>query len=111
MTKHKDRASTPAHLRLLGNGTSEPFIGVHEVPGRLPVMLRYPGESAEAFSKRALHQLDGEGACWARLMYASETAAQQPSHRHHTGSVPSWAFSRTGHSRPEPSPVSGFSDR
>lgn len=76
-TKYKDRASTPAHLRLLGNGTSEPFVGVHEVPGRLPAMLRYPGESEAAFSIRALHQLDGEGACWAKLMYRSEAGALQ----------------------------------
>ena len=77
MTRTTGRANTPAHLQLIGNGTSEPFIGVHEVPGRLPAMLRYPGESEAAFCKRALHQLDGEGACWAKLMYRSEAGALQ----------------------------------
>lgn len=60
------------HLQLLGNGTKDPFIGVHEVPGRLPALLRYPGESAHAFSTRALHHATGTGSIWARLMYASD---------------------------------------
>ena len=73
----KTRASTPAHLELIGNGSPDPFIGVHAVPGRLPALLRLPGESAQAFCKRALHHLDGEGACWARLMYRSESGPLQ----------------------------------
>lgn len=56
-------------LVLIGDGSGRPFIGVHEVPGRLPQLLRYPGESAQAFSQRALHAVQGRGALWARLMY------------------------------------------
>ena len=73
MTKSTSRANTPAHLQLIGNGSTDQFIGVHAVPGRLPALLRLPGESAQAFCTRALHHLDGEGACWARLMYGSES--------------------------------------
>lgn len=69
-TKNKDRA---AHLQLIGNGSTDRFIGVHAVPGRLPTLLRLPGESAQAFCTRALHHLVGDGACWARLMYGSES--------------------------------------
>lgn len=60
------------HLQLLGNGSALPFIGVHAVPNRLPELLRYPGESAEAFSVRALHHVTGPGALWAKLMYAND---------------------------------------
>jgi hypothetical protein len=60
-------------LVLLGDGSGRPFIGVHEVPGRLPEMLRYPGESAQAFSTRALHAVQGRGALWARLMYRDDS--------------------------------------
>jgi hypothetical protein len=62
----------PVHLQLLGNGSDQPFIGVYAVPGRLPEVLRYPGESALAFSQRALHYVQGPGALWAKLMYASD---------------------------------------
>lgn len=106
MTKHKDRASTPTLLQMIGNGTSEPFVGVHEVPGRLPAMLRYPGESEEAFSRRALHQLDGEGACWARLMYASESwRCTSRSGSKFSGS--SGESGHTGYSHPEETLVNG----
>ncbi len=66
------RKSPPVHLQLLGNGSNEPFIGVHAVPGRLPELLRYPGESARAFCHRVLHQVSGSGALMAMLMYASD---------------------------------------
>lgn len=66
------KTNQPVHLHLLGNGSPAPFIGVHAVPGRLPELLRYPGESAPAFCKRALHFVSGTGAIWARLMYASD---------------------------------------
>lgn len=60
------------YLLLLGNGSAEKFIGVHAVPGRLPQLLRFPGESAPAFCSRALHHATGSGAMWARLMYACD---------------------------------------
>ena len=68
----KNQRNHPVHLQLLGDGSTAPFIGVHAVPGRLPELLRYPGESAQAFSNRALHHATGTGAFCARLMYASE---------------------------------------
>ena len=67
-----NQAKQPVHLQLIGNGSADPFIGVHAVPGRLPQLLRYPGESAQAFCNRALHHVTGTGALWAMLMYASE---------------------------------------
>ena len=76
-TKYKTRASTPATLAMFGNGTSEPFVGVLGVPGRLPTILRLPGESADAFCKRALHLLDGSGPCMAKLLYRSECGPLQ----------------------------------
>ena len=60
------------HLELIGNGTNESFVGVHEVPGRLSRLLRYPSESPQAFTQRALHNVTGDGALWAKLMYASD---------------------------------------
>lgn len=68
---------SPVHLQLLGNGSPAPFIGVHAVPGRLPELLRYPGESAQAFCNRALHHATGSGAILAMLMYASEQGPMQ----------------------------------
>ena len=76
MTKPKSRAETPAHLVLIGNNSGEPFIGCHGVPNRLPTLLRWPGEEAQAFARRALGMLDGAGQCTARLMYASEGPLQ-----------------------------------
>ena len=73
----KVQINQPVHLQLLGNGSAAPFIGVHAVPGRLPEMLRYPGESAQAFCNRVLHHVTGTGAVWAMLMYASEQGAMQ----------------------------------
>jgi hypothetical protein len=67
----------PVHLQLLGNGSGQPFIGVHAVPSRLPEMLRYPGESQQAFASRVLHQVSGTGAIYAMLMYASEQHSQR----------------------------------
>lgn len=67
----------PVHLQLLGNGSPDPFIGVHAVPGRLPMLLRYPGESPQAFCTRALHNATGTGAFCAMLMYASERGQVQ----------------------------------
>ncbi|MDO9235704.1 MAG: hypothetical protein Q7U28_06675 [Aquabacterium sp.] len=75
------------HLQLIGNGTPEPFIGVHGVPGRLPELLRYPGESSQAFCKRCLHLVSGSGSLWAKLMYASEVPPAQgtPTDNQNTG--------------------------
>ena len=73
----KNQINQPVHLQLLGNGSAAPFIGVHAVPGRLPELLRYPGESSQAFSNRALHHVTGTGAIWARLMYAAEQQVMQ----------------------------------
>jgi hypothetical protein len=72
---HK-RHVTPkgVHLQLIGNGSPDKFIGVHAVPGRLPELLRYPGETAQAFCARALHAVTGTGAFVAMLMYASDSA-------------------------------------
>lgn len=68
----------PVHLVLVGNGKREPFVGVYEVAGRLPELLRYPGESPDAFTLRALHLVQGEGPLWARLMYASDPPVRVP---------------------------------
>lgn len=74
----RPRQTKPAvHLQLLGNGSPDPFIGVHAVPGRLPQLLRYPGESAQAFCTRALHHVTGTGALWAMLMYENEQGPVQ----------------------------------
>lgn len=67
---------SPVHLQLLGNGSAAPFIGVHAVPGRLPELLRYPDESAQAFSNRVLHHVIGTGAVLAWLMYANHGPVQ-----------------------------------
>lgn len=71
------KTKQPVHLQLLGNGSADSFIGVYEVPGRLPQLLRYPGESAKAFCNRALHHATGTGAFYAVLMYASERGPVQ----------------------------------
>ncbi len=73
----KSKARQSVHLQLLGNGSDAPFIGVYEVPGRLPKLLRYPGESAQAFCHRALHLATGTGAIVAMLMYESEQGPMQ----------------------------------
>jgi hypothetical protein len=57
------------HLQLLGNGSPDRFIGVRAVPNRLPELLRYPGETAQAFCARALHYVQGAGPLVAYLMY------------------------------------------
>jgi hypothetical protein len=54
-----------------------PFIGVHAVPGRLPQLLRFPGESVQAFTQRALHHVDGDGHLMAILMYAKGNEVAQ----------------------------------
>jgi hypothetical protein len=64
------------HLQLIGNGSPDQFVGVRAVPGRLPELLRYPGESAGALCKRALHLVTGPGALVAWLIYHSETPRQ-----------------------------------
>ena len=75
----KQAKTAPAvHLELLGDGSARPFIGVHAVPNRLPEMLRYPGESAQAFAARALHHVTGVGALWAKLIYAADTHQATP---------------------------------
>ena len=75
----KPTKTAPAvHLELLGDGSARPFIGVHAVPNRLPELLRYPGEIAQAFAARALHHVTGSGALWARLMYQDEGYPHPP---------------------------------
>ena len=73
----KNQTNQPVHLQLIGNGSTDPFIGVHAVPGRLPELLRYPGESSQAFASRVLHHVTGTGSLWAMLMYASEQGKRQ----------------------------------
>jgi hypothetical protein len=68
----RNKPGQPVSLQLIGNGTANPFIGVHEVPGRLPTMLRYPGEPTQAFMHRVLHQVRGTGKVVAMLMYRQE---------------------------------------
>ena len=63
------RSSDRVHLILMGDGSVRPFIGVHGVPGRMPQLLRLPGETADAFTTRALHAVTGTDALWAALMY------------------------------------------
>lgn len=65
----RKRNNQPVRLVLVGNGSDAPFIGVHEVPGRLQELFRYPGETADAFSYRALHHVTGTGTVVARLIY------------------------------------------
>lgn len=72
----KNKRSNPVHLELIGNGSADEFIGVHAVPGRLPQLMRFPGESAKAFCARALHSVAGNGAMYATLMYASDLATR-----------------------------------
>jgi len=65
----------PLRLILLGDGTNRPFIGVHAITNHLPEMLRYPGESAQAFSHRVLHAVTGSGVIRGMLMYPGEAGA------------------------------------
>jgi len=81
-TRQKTKLQS-VHLELLGNGSPDRFIGVHAVPNRLPELLRYPGETAQAFCARALHQVQGAGALVAYLMYATPSTCKvlpAPSH-------------------------------
>jgi hypothetical protein len=73
----KNDNKQPVRLQLLGNHSNDPFVGVHEVPGRLPAMLRLPGESAHAFCARVLHSVTGTGSVVAFLMYAKESGPVQ----------------------------------
>ena len=77
------------HLILMGDGSPSRWLGVKAVPGRLPRLLRYPGESAEAFCNRALHHVEGSGVVIAPLIYASdpEERTQPPSVSGPTGST------------------------
>jgi hypothetical protein len=65
----------PVRLILLGDGSLRPFIGVHAIPNHLPELLRYPGESAQAFSHRVLHAVTGSGVVRGMLMYPGEPGA------------------------------------
>lgn len=38
------------------------LIGLQAVPGRMPEVLRLPGESLKAMTRRALHSVTGRGA-------------------------------------------------
>lgn len=67
----------PVRLILLGDGSQRPFIGVHAIPNHLPEMLRYPGESAQAFSHRVLHAVTGSGVVRGMLMYPGESGSCQ----------------------------------
>jgi hypothetical protein len=74
------------HLELLGNG-SPLFIGVHALPGRLPELLRFPGETAKAFCNRALHHVQGSGVVVGTLCIP-------PSRYSHSFTVSGYADSR-----------------
>ncbi len=67
----------PVHLILMGDGSQRPFIGAHAICNHLPQMLRYPGESAQAFSHRVLHAVTGSGVIRGMLMYPGESGSCQ----------------------------------
>ena len=67
-----------AHLTLLGDGSGRPFIGVHGVRGRLPTLMRLPGETAQAFNDRAVRAVMDTSPVWALLMYADDAGEQSP---------------------------------
>jgi hypothetical protein len=68
MKKAPTQKKLPCQLHLFGNGRPD-FVGVNEVPGRLPRLLRLPGESAQGFCERALHYVIGAGPLTAMLIY------------------------------------------
>lgn len=67
-----------ANLTLLGDGSGRPHIGVHGVRGRLPTLMRLPGETAEAFSERAARAVVDSAPVWALLMYRDEPDGIEP---------------------------------
>jgi len=77
MTK-RSQIGQPVYVRFIAIAAAGPFIGCHADPGgRLPEMLRYPGESPDAFCSRALHHVTGTGPLSVMLMYPSERGPMQ----------------------------------
>lgn len=63
MTQHaRKKAPEPCEMLLIPpHRPDADLIGLQAVPGRMPEVLRLPGESPKALVKRALHSVTGRG--------------------------------------------------